>query len=130
MPSLPADKEVLEKYKNNAILYVDLRKPRNGKFHRKFFALIHVIYEAQDQYSTEEDLLVEIKLRAGHYQEHVTARGKMMYIPKSLSFDSMDGDEFAVFYDKAISTALKYLLPKTYTREALDQLIDKIISFA
>lgn len=130
MPSLPSDKAVLEKYKNNAILYVDLRKPRNGKFHRKFMALIRVIYEAQEMYSTEEDLLIEIKLRAGHYQEHITARGKLTYVPKSLSFDSMDGDEFEIFYGKAIDIALKFLLPKTYDEGQLQQLVDKILSFA
>jgi len=118
----PADseaEEVLKKWKQGDVLSCDIKKPRNYRFHKKAFALFNIVFENQDKYETMQDLLTEIKLRSGHYQEHITVKGVVVYIPKSISFVSMDEDEFNIFYNKAVNIVLKYFIPNT-TREDLE----------
>ncbi len=118
----PADSEaseVLKKWKQGEVLSCDVKKPRNYEFHKKAFALFNLVYENQDRYNTLEDILTEIKLRTGHYQEHITVKGVVVYVPKSISFASMDETEFNVFYNKAVNIVLKYFIPDT-TREELE----------
>ncbi|MDX8384423.1 MAG: DUF1367 family protein, partial [Ghiorsea sp.] len=52
------------------------------------------------------DLMVEIKLKTGHYEEHITTKGVMIYVPRSLAFSSMGQEEFDAWYSKLIDVAL------------------------
>ena len=97
VPSLPDDEEKIAKWPRGTICQVDYKRPRNAAFNRKFHALIHVVFVNQEKYRNKEDLLIEIKLKCGHYQEHITTKGKVIYIPKSISFASMDDVEFSMF---------------------------------
>jgi hypothetical protein len=118
----PADNEaaeVLKKWKQGEVLSCEVKKPRNYRFHKKAFSLFNIVFENQDKYDTLNDVLTEIKLRTGHYQEHVTMKGVVVYVPKSISFVSMDEDEFNAFYNKAVNIVLKYFIPDT-TREELE----------
>jgi len=119
----PADdesSEVLRKWKQGDILSCEIKKPRNYEFHKKAFALFNLVFENQDKYDTVQDVLTEIKLRSGHYQEHITVKGVVIYVPKSISFVSMDEAEFNIFYNKAVNIVLKYFIPNT-TREDLEK---------
>lgn len=71
VPATEHDQDTYEKLRRNTHYKADLRKARNPDHHRKGFALINLIFENQEQYKTLEDLLVELKLRAGWYTEHV-----------------------------------------------------------
>lgn len=118
----PADNEAIEalkKWKQGTVVRCEVKRPRNYKFHKKGFALFNLVFENQEKYETIEDLITEIKLRVGHYEEHITMKGVMVYVPKSISFGSMDEDEFNAFYNKAVNIVLKYFIPDT-TREDLE----------
>lgn len=71
IPATDHDRDTYDKLRRNTHYKADLRKARNPDHHRKGFALINLIFENQEQYTTLEDLLVELKLRAGWYTEHV-----------------------------------------------------------
>jgi len=127
----PADDEAteaLKKYKVGAVVSAEIKKPRNYEFHKKAFALFQLIYENQEKYETMKDLLTEIKLRCGWYEEHVSMNGVVIYVPKSISFASMDDLEFSTFYDRAINVALKYFLVGS-TKEEIDSWVNTILSF-
>ncbi len=115
---------VLTKFKQGETLRAVLTKPRNSKHHRKFFAMLNLVFQNQDIYDVLEDLLTEVKLRTGHYKAHVTVKGKVIYIPKSISFDELDQLEFDDIYEKAIKCCLKYFI-----KPDNDELIDQIIRF-
>ena len=126
------DHELCQRFKADAILDVEVKEARNPGHHRKFFSMVGFIFKNQDKYETVTDLLIEIKLRTGHYKEHVTARGKLVYIPKSISFAKMDQKEFEEFYDKAIDICIKYILPETWkgkSTESLKAIIDEVILY-
>ena len=126
-PSLPEDEIKLSKWKFGDVLCVEVKKPRNGKFHKKFFALLHVVFGNQDKYSNMEDLLTEIKLKTGHYTEHITTKGIVVYIPKSISFAKMDELQFQMFYSKVIDVVLRDFLPMD--KNDLDSMVNEVLSF-
>lgn len=128
-PATAEDADKLKAWGTGSVLATELSKPRNGAHHRKAFALFQLVFENQERYATLADLLVEIKLRAGHYQEHVTVWGELVYVPKSISFAAMDQSEFEQFYRQAIDAVLKYFMPNTSARE-LEGMVEQVQGFA
>lgn len=108
VPSTETDQEEFEKLRRNNHYKVQITKARNPEHHNKGMRLIRDVFENQDTYQTMEDLMVEFKLRTGWYTEHITMRGVVTYIPKSLDFASMDQTDFEEFYGRAIDVAVKF----------------------
>ena len=107
---IPADDECVEsmqKVKNGDYIIVEYKPKRNYKFHRKAFALLNLVLQNQDKYKNINDLLVEFKLKVGHYEEHITMKKGIIYIPRSISFSEMDELEFNEIYSKFIDIALR-----------------------
>ena len=123
------DVKALEGIKANEVFKAAITKTRNGGHHRKMFALLNMVFENQDRYEIFEDFLTEIKLRAGHYKEHVTMKGKVLYIPKSINFASMDQLEFNQFYEKVTEVCLKHFYDEKMTGEELEGEVNKRLSF-
>ena len=78
------------------VLTVEVKRPRNVRFHAKFFAMLQLILANQDHYKSLEDLLDVCKLRTGHCRTIQTKQGEVR-IPESISFATMDDTEFADF---------------------------------
>lgn len=106
IPASDLDKEVTDKIAMGEEAEVEFRKARNPRFHRKFFAMLHIVLMNQEKYSTLEDLLVEVKVRIGHYKESILSTGEIVYVPKSISFRKMNQLEFEKFYDKSVDAIL------------------------
>lgn len=128
-PSSPRDEELLKAFEAGEVLEAKVHKPRNGDHHRKFFALVQLVFENQERYATLEDLLVEIKLKCGHYQEHITTKGRLIYVPKSISFEAMGQEEFSFFYQRAVDVVLKHFMPDTSEGE-LESMVAEVLRFA
>lgn len=128
IPASQQDYEKIKGYKLGSTIRAEISRPRNGQHHRKACALINLIMENQDTYNTFEDLLVEIKLKAGHYQEHITTKGNLIYVPKSISFAAMSQDDFSVFYDKMIDIALQNWLDNKSEAE-VRQYVEQVMGY-
>jgi len=61
----------------------------------------------------------------GLYAEHITTKGKIIYVPKSMSFAEMDENEFEELYSKFIDIALQHFVTMGRT-----ELEDAILRFA
>lgn len=109
----------------DAEVLVEIRKIRNPAFHRKFFALISLIYHNQSRFRSIEELLDVIKVMVGHANV-VEKDGKEIYIPKSISFAKMDELEFQAFYDRVITFVCEKIIPGV-TREELER---ELLEFA
>src|SRR3972149_7155900 len=79
------------------IISIELRRPRNVQFHRKYFAMLSIILANQDYYKSIDDLLDVCKIRVGHCRTIVTRDGEIK-VPMSISFAAMDDVAFASFY--------------------------------
>lgn len=124
LPSADMDKQITDKIGIGEEIEVLLRKARNPKFHRKFFAMLNVVLQNQEKYDNLEDLLTEVKIRVGHYSEYITDDGKIVYTPKSISFEKMDEIEFNKFYNKSIDSILDGKIIKLDKDELLLAVMD------
>lgn len=110
-PADDAAREAVNSLSAGELVMLEVRRPRNLAFHRKFFGLVQIVFENQERFSTVERLLTAIKLEAGWYEDGpVEAGGKITYLPKSISFARMDALEFERFYREALD-AITRLLP-------------------
>ena len=114
--------------KANETLRAMISKPRNYEFHKKFFALLQLVYDNTgcEKYDNFEAFRAEVTMRAGKFTEHVHLSGAISFVPKSISFASMDQVEFEGLYSKAVNVILKHFLPKT-NPEKLEQ---EVLNFA
>ena len=109
-PAHDADAEMLRTVPENALLKVTWTRPRNIRFHNKFFAMLGIILANQVTYKSMDQLLHVCKLRIGHVEVQKTAQGDVE-IPKSISWAKMDETEFSAFYNRAVDWVLSEVIP-------------------
>lgn len=107
-PAYDADYENLKKIKAGATVECEIKQPRNIKFHRKFFALINLVYTNQEIYNNPEHLRYDLIVESGHYIVRKNIHGEDIMEPKSISFASMDETEFNSLYNDVVDTICKY----------------------
>lgn len=117
----------LEAMKPGKWLRIEASSPRNGKHHRKLMALLQLVSENSEIYSTVEKALVAVKLVVGHFEPAIHPQtGELIQVPKSISYESMDQDAFESFYSAALDGVLQHILP-TMGRETADHLLEMIV---
>jgi hypothetical protein len=129
---------IFERINNGDVVAAKLQKPRNIQYHRKFFALLNIGFEAweppQAQYKGVQAgksfgrFRSDVIVQAGYYEVVVNLKGDVRVEPKSISFGSMDDIEFNAVYNAVINVILQQVLT-SYTRENLDEVIEEIIRF-
>ena len=102
--------DVIRRIGQGEVVAVEVKKPRNVRFHRKFFAMLQLVLENQSHYKSLDDLLDVCKLQTGHFRTVQTKQGKVL-LPSSISFAAMDDTEFGVFYDKACQWVMDEVIP-------------------
>lgn len=93
--------EWLKKTKLEQGVIIEPRRPRNTKHHKKLFALLALAVSNWPVPTTTTALLGLIKIKTG-YADPIEGKGGIVYIPRSINFESMNEDEFCPFYDAAI----------------------------
>lgn len=129
VPSLDQDAEIVGRWKTGDVIEASVKRPRNGKFHRKYFALLNVGFENQDKYESFEDFRMEVQLRAGHYREHITMKGTLVPVVKSVSFAKCDEDEFADMYSQALRVIVRWFMGGSTEAEVNRAVEDKLMGF-
>lgn len=126
VPAFEDGHDWLAKQKAGKHFKANLKSSRNPGHHRKAFALLKLVLDNQDRYETIEDLLVEFKLKSGHYAEHITTKGALIYVPKSIAFDEMGQEEFEAMYEKWIDIAVAHF---SYPGADYDRLRQQVAEF-
>lgn len=108
-PACNFDYELAKKIKPNEPIIYTFSRPRNYKFHKKFFALINLVYENQEVYNNREHMRKDLTVCAGFYDLRHDLNGLEIQEPKSISFASMDEIEFSEFYNRIIDEVVKWL---------------------
>lgn len=124
-PVYDSDKELLRKFKSEAIYRVKINKPRNYQYHQQFFTLLNIAFENQDIFQSRKALLDALKLEIGHCEPYRSLRGETHIKPKSISFSAMDDAEFSVFFNKIIDAVLQRFLPTTQKEDLLKTVFNK-----
>ena len=100
-----SDYENFKKIPLNEVFEIEYKKKRNIKFHKKFFALLNLYYENQNDYTNLDDLRKDLLIVSGISEEKINPlSGEIYKIPKSLQFQKMDEVEFSEVYEKVKDT--------------------------
>lgn len=120
-------KRRLETMRTGTWLRIEAAVPRNGKHHRKFIALLQLITENSEVYDTTAKALVAVKLVVGHFEPHIDPEtGELHKVPLSIAYESMQQDEFDLFYKDAIDGICRFILPQLDEATA-ERLLEQII---
>lgn len=128
---IPACEEAtdwLRRKKLGATILVEPREPRNGAFHRKYFALLdlayeywndttkHLEYKGQQVAPDRERFRKDIQILAGFCQPVVNIKNEVRLEAESISWASMTEERFGQLFDAVI----KVLLDKVFIGPACE----------
>lgn len=120
---------------------VEVVIPRNSRFHRKFFALITLGFEAWEPCRVRktyrgrpvaknfERFRSDIIIQAGYYEQTFDLQGRMRIEAQSISFAAMEDPEFEQLYSAVATVLLERVLTTYKGRVELDGVIDRIVGF-
>ena len=122
---LPFDEESLasaETLEENSVWVVDIKQPRNPKFHGYAFKMFHIMHDMIDAEYDFDPWRKNLTILAGYYTAHgkVNVQGIVMARVEadSLSFENMDDDDFHKFF-KAFHRAFEVKYHKDITYDQL-----------
>jgi len=131
--------EMLSKIGIGKPVNAKVSQPRNGKFHRKFFAMLDVAFSNHEWPEIETnwghakvspDLFRKyVIVRAGHYEAALTPHGEIRAEPKSISWAKMGEDEFEELYSDALNVILKEFLTN-WKRGDVENAVNAMLGFA
>ena len=122
-PAYDSDYELVKKIPLNEPITFEWSKPRNYKFHKKFFALINLVYQNQEQYNNIEHLRKELTICAGHYDLIFDLdTGQQKKEAQSIKFSSIDEIEFNKIYNDVLEVVVnKFNFQKREINEHIEQ---------
>lgn len=136
LSEIEADK--CKRFKVGATVRAEVSAMRNHKFHRKFFAMLDVGFDAFDPPESEHRGLPVQKNRerfrkdciiaAGFYDAVANLNGEVRAEAHSISFASMDDAEFERVYSAVADVLLQKVL-RNYTRVDLDEIVERVMGF-
>ena len=119
-------------------LKVKITVPRNVQFHRKFFAMLDVGFDAWEPPGQEYKGLPVQKNRsrfrkdciiaAGFFEPVADLNGNVKAQADSMSFGNCSEDKFAEIYSAVADVLLQRIL-RNSTRADLDEQVDRIVGF-
>ena len=124
-PANPDAEALLAKLKQDKLVMVEVKRSRNLFHHRKFFALMQLVYENQTAYATVDDIVMAFKFAVSHTRKIKTGRG-VIEIPLSISFAAMDQTEFEAFYNRAMDFLVTEVLPGVNSADLEREVYDVI----
>lgn len=137
-PANIEEAEKLKKIKVGRVIEVELTQKRNYEFHKKFFAMLGIGFDAfepaQQEYNgipaqkNFERFREDVVIAAGFYDLVYDIKGNAKAKAHSISFGSMDQGKFEKVYNGCCNALLQQVL-KNYTREDLDRVVDELIRF-
>ena len=138
IPSDEAEAEKMKRFKVGGTIRAKVAQMRNYKFHKKFFAMLDVGFDAWEPSEKEHKGLPVQKnkerfrkdciIAGGFYEPVVNLRGEVRAEAKSISFASMEEEEFEKVYSAVADVILQRVL-RNYTRADLDRVVHQILGF-
>lgn len=81
------------------------REPRSSPYHRRHFAMLNALFEAQEQFDDPDQLRKWLEVGAGYVEFVPGPKGRMVAMPKSIAYDKLDQAEFEPIHQAVFSFA-------------------------
>ena len=115
---------------NGQPVRVDIKQPRNLQRHKFYWVLLNIVVEnwPEEQSRLSADSLHQvIKIETGHVNV-INFNGETIVLPKSISFNKMDEEEFKVFLRDTVRFLCENVIPGLNKNDLLDSAL-KIAPF-
>ena len=137
VPASEDDAELLSKVKTGETVRLTLVRPRNIKFHRKYFALLNLAFDYWEppQGKDMEGVTAQrnfdrfrgdIAILCGYYDATYRLNGDVRLEAKSISFGSMSEDTFEDLYSKTINVVIDRVCTQ-YTEDQMRKQVENLI---
>lgn len=93
---------VIRRLKLDELIECEIKQPRNGAMHAKFWALVTVVWQSTGGWETPEQLVRELKIQLGIFEEVFVEGFGWIKVIGSISYAAMDQQKFDVFYERAL----------------------------
>lgn len=117
-----SDFELAKKIKIGEVYEYEYKKPRNYRFLKKFFALVKMVYDNQEQYTNIEHLRKDLIIESGNYDLRHDLQGVEIREAKSISFANMKEEEFSELYNSVVDVVVKHF---HFDREEIAEEIER-----
>ena len=107
-PLYNSDYDKVQKLKRKTAYRFDVVRERNYLFHKKVMALYNIGFENQEQYLNFDHYRKVVTMKAGYYETITTDKGEI-YLPLSISFSSMDQNEFEALFTRLLDVISEQL---------------------
>jgi len=107
-PSYSGDFEKIRKIPEGKEILVTYNPKRNPEFHRKAFALLNLGFDNQDKFDNFEVYRKVMTIKAGYFTSVESKKG-VQFLPDSLSYDSMNAEDFENWFNKILDLIEKDL---------------------
>lgn len=101
---------MFRKLKPGEEVWCEIKKARNPKHHRQYFALLHLVFDNQEKYRHFEHFRKAVQVAAGHVDELITLEGEVLLIPKSVDYASLDEIEFSKVFSETMAVCVDHFL--------------------
>lgn len=81
---------------------IEVKFPRHKALHGWHFVLLDAVFESQEQFADETVFRKWVEVGAGHCDYVPGPKGRMVALPKSISWDEMEELEFQEHHEKAV----------------------------
>lgn len=142
IPADAASQEEAAKFKIGAPVRFKATRQRNYQFHKKWFALVGFAYDHWEPATLQDPKFEgvvpeknfdrfrkDIIILAGFYDATYRVDGSVRIEAQSISFASMDEDEFDSLYKATFTVIHKRILPH-YQEQELHDVINQLLEFA
>jgi hypothetical protein len=142
VPLDEAGAEAIGRVAHGEEVWCKIVRKRNPAFHRKFFALIDLLYGIWSETVPQKTYRgVEVRpnrdrfrrdliILTGRYDATYSAVGEVRLEAHSISFARMSEDEFEVLFSDVIQVGLTRILSgNRWTEEAIRHHVDQILAF-
>lgn len=143
IPATDEDADALRKIKAGDAVRVDVKRIRNYRFHKKFFALVKYAfdiwsetvpaqeYKGQPVKPDFDRFRRDLIILTGRFDAVYSARGEVRVEAKSIAFANMSEDEFEQLYSDTIDVILnKILAGGRMTEDQLRAHVDNVLRYA
>lgn len=113
IPVSQAAREFHAKTKLGQTVQLTGRRPRNPGHHRKLFALLGLLVDNTECFTSTDDALLGLKAVLGHgtWKKLHPKAEREVFVPDSIAYASMDQTAFNEFYEAALAAVRRWWLP-------------------
>ena len=142
VPAFEDEAQKLLRFKVGATIRCEISQIRNYQFHKKWFSLVTLAFGVWTETAPQieykgvqvepnfEKFRKDITVLCGYFTPVFNVRGEVRLEAKSISFASMEQQEFEQLYSKTIDVILKKILPEgRYTEAQLRNAVDQVMAY-